>query len=105
MLFRSVSQSRYRAREWLEVQYEWDIKSAADLRKKVEEFEERAGIKIDDWDRGRIADAVRLVLANRHLNAYAALNELKGSLSRIMDKVEEELKTTNLPITESYGKT
>jgi len=76
----------------------WEIERAKrDLEKnlkEIKEFEEKSGIKFDNWNMGRIGRAVKIVLESDDIeNRERQLGYMRDSAKRICEEIDSILKT------------
>ena len=64
------------------------------LEKKIRDFEDKSGVKINDYwfTAGKIGDAVKLVLNNKHNKELENLENLKNRILDIVNNIDNELK-------------
>jgi hypothetical protein len=72
----------------------YEVDECRKLRKRIEIFEKRSGLKIDDWYLEDVADAVRVIKDNQSGKFYNKLNDIRETAQDIIEKINETLKVT-----------
>jgi hypothetical protein len=62
------------------------------LERSVREFEERSGVRINDWDGGKIGDAVRVVMRGDVEAQQRRLRNLRASAAAVVEALDMALE-------------
>lgn len=67
----------------------WRLDECEKLERKIKMFEERSGLKIDDWNLGDVADAVRVIKESQSENHFRRLQDIKHTAESIIEAVNK----------------
>lgn len=86
-----LEQAREKGKESANRDHQYEIERHNELRKHIEDFEEKSGIKITSWDRGKIASAVKFIVDGGLDQQQAQLYGLRETAKKVIEKLSTVL--------------
>jgi hypothetical protein len=88
-LIAATTKAREEGKEMAMVNMKWELDRAESLRKSVDDFEKISGVRIDSWNSGNVAEAVRQIKSG--VDILTRLRHLKTNLDNIAREVDVAL--------------